>query len=1612
MAFQATNSSLAFAAEEILNSAAIKTKTKQSAKKLEARNEFLKQFCNSASMDEFAPFSADDAAINAIELWNFSLSLDTDQRTIRSRPCLGADEKDMQRHVFEIVGPDIPFLVDSAVAALVEAGVEITAIVHPVVDGSSLIQIHTPPLSNLRAAEIEKLLKLTFNDVSLATLDHDAMKKAMRDAAASILKMPVIEGRSSEELEEYANFLTWLEQDHFFFLGARTYSYSNNASSETGETTVLEPKIVGKGMGILQDVNRHVLSHGTEPAVLTPRIRSFLNEPSPIIVTKSNVRSRVHRRVYADYVGVKQLDKNGNVIGEIRFLGLFTAAAYTRMAKDVPLIRRKIQRVKEILDVGSSSYSTNALNNVLETYPRDELFQISEDDLARFSYSILSLYQRPRTRLFIRKDQFDRFVSALLFTPRDNYSPELRRQAHTAIAEAYEGRESAFYPSFNDGPLARVHFIIGLSPGHAEPDIDALDIKLRQMAESWEDGLARADRLLETPTPHLLGHHFNAAYKEAFAPEEAIKDLSLINNMKDDEEVLVRAYPSSKIGTTRCKIYRKNDVLELSDMVPVLENMGLRVLSETGFPIVSNADQDNRTTVWIHDLELQFSNPDTILDHKFEDAFVAVWNGHTEDDRFNQLVLHLGISWRQAALIRTLCRYRQQTGMDASQEVQINALVNHPEIASELVNLFDQRFDPSTGPENAAELKDRKIAGDLTSEAIVKALEHVSSLDDDRVLRRTMHLINAIQRTNFYQLTNDGVHYPHISIKIASQELEDLPAPKPFREIFVWSPVVEGVHLRFGPVARGGLRWSDRRDDFRTEVLGLVKAQQVKNAVIVPVGSKGGFFPKQLPTTGTREDFINGGIDAYKIFISALLQLTDNIKDGVAVRPQNVFAWDGDDPYLVVAADKGTATFSDIANGLSQAHEFWLDDAFASGGSVGYDHKKMGITARGAWEAVKRHFREMDKDIQNEPFTVIGIGDMSGDVFGNGMLLSKQTKLLAAFNHLHIFVDPSPDTATSYAERKRLFEMGRSSWTDYNSDLLSKGGKIFARADKSVELTPEIMEMTGLTEKSVTPGTLIRAILRMHAELLWFGGIGTYVKSEDEVHSQAGDKANDHLRLNGKELNVKVIGEGANLGVTQKGRIEFARNGGRINTDAIDNSAGVDSSDHEVNIKILLTEAINAGELKVENRDALLASMTDDVAEHVLVNNYDQTGALTIMESSAVADLDAHAQFMSTLEAEDKLNRAVEFLPDTDAIAALKEQGLGLTRPEMSVLLAYAKNDLFAAIVDSDAPDDPAFQEYLKTYFPAALNKYDIPRANHRLKREIIATRLANRLVNMTGPVYPYEMRDASSVNIGTLVRASEAARAIFGLDDLCDRIDALDNKAPAEAQTLMRREIIGTLRQLTAGLVQPILRGDELADLVTNYTKGVVTLQASLNSCLSQFVQERIRNRADGFIAAGAPEDIAMDAASIRILATAREAVDVSRKTGWDIIPTARIQHALDEVIGLDKMRAAVRDIQLDGHWERLALQRVGDALPAQQSALSELVIMHAQKDGHKPETLSFDTAKEAVEMWLAPLKVEVNRVTGPIDQFDASDSWTLAKLVLVGDALREFVQNSVDRV
>ncbi len=1601
---------LAFSREEFL--AAAKSISK-GAKALPADIAgFLDQYRADAFIDDFLTLSVEEAASLALDLWTLNKEYEAaGTRCIRTRRATGADGEPLRLDVAEIVGPDMAFLVGSAINACQEAKVEIRAVLHPVVEGPvgkrSAIQIHLPLLDDKLRADLQKRLEETFADVAVVNADFHAMREKMEGVSAELAIVKATGGKTSGEINEARAFLAWLGDENFTYLGARDYTFAKDAD---GRLAPEEPVVdEASGLGILRDPARNVLSRGAEPTMLTPTVRAFINEASPIIVAKASFVSRVHRRSHADYIGVKRYDARGEVIGETRFVGLFTSEAYTRAADEVPLIRRKIDNVKAAAPQGSR-FSAKQLDAVLKTYPRDELFQISEGDLQRISAGVLRLLLRPRTRLFIRRDRFDRYVSTLLYTPRDSYNSELRTRAHRMLADAYGGRTTAYYPSFGEGPLARVHLIIGLDPGHPEPDEDALDLQMRQLFETWEDALARVARSTGADQTLPVHAHFTTSYKEAFQPEEGLTDLLAIAGLASGKALRARVWgPEFEAGVSRVKIYHRDQPLDLAEIVPVLERMGLRVQAEVGYPIRFSAHEGGpEGAVYVHDLAIDRPAGQKRLDARFEQAFEAIWSRDTENDRFNSLVAALGTDWRSAALLRTLCRFRSQSGLDPSEAVQVRALADHPEISNNILKLFGVKFDPAS----RSDLDARKKAAAPVIAEIEKQLEAVATLDADRALRRLLSLVKACQRTNFYLRDAEKKPYRHIAIKIASREADPLPAPRPFREIFVWSPDVEGVHLRFGPVARGGLRWSDRRDDFRTEVLSLVKAQQVKNAVIVPLGSKGGFYPKSLPAKGTREEIQAAGISAYKTFVGALLQITDNIVDGKTAHPPGVVPWDGEDPYLVVAADKGTATFSDIANGLAADYSFWLGDAFASGGSVGYDHKRMGITARGAWEAVKRHFREMGRDTQSQPVTVIGIGDMSGDVFGNGMLLSKFISLRAAFDHRHIFLDPNPtDLEKTWNERMRMFDLARSSWADYDAKLISKGGGIFERSAKSIKLTPEVKALAGIAEDEVTPDALIKALLVAEADLLWFGGIGAYIKASTQSHADVGDKTNDILRVDAKDVKAKVIAEGANLGVTQAGRIEFARlgsggRGGRINTDAIDNSAGVDSSDHEVNIKILTAEAINQGALKSADRNALLASMTDEVGHLVLENNYDQTGALSMMQATAAADLDSHEALIDSLEAQGKLDRAVEGLPSTETFRRLREAGQGLTRPELAVIMAYAKLDLFASIVASSAPDDPAFEKLLVTYFPKELAKYEQARKRHRLRREIIATRLSNRIVNMTGASFAIQKRDAESIDAGQVSQAFEAAFSAFHLDELVERINSLDGKIPASAQTLMMVETAANLRMLASAFASdPELRRGSVAASLARYHDAIAEIRAILPTALSPLVAGRVEGRAEAYRGAGAPAEIAHDVALVRALASARETVDIASQTGWPLKATLFVQHQVGELLGLDRMRAAARDLQPRDQWDQLALQRVADDLPRRQTELSISAIRFAQQAGVSPYGIDRTSAGRLASDWIAPRRATADRLTQPMGAFDRQGGWSLAKLVLLGDAVREFV-------
>ncbi len=1528
----------------------------------------------------------------AKSLWEWSLTVDG--ADVRVRAPEGANDELLGHCVLEAVGPDRPFLVDSLLGACSDLGLEVLTLFHPIVEleagPRSLIQIHLPDLNDLEQERLLTEARATLHDVIMATSDYQDMRRRMREEIETLAACPHVEPRYKNEA---VAFLNWLGDERFVFLGVRSYTFQTDSD---GAVLPEEPDLVaGTNFGLLRDDRRNVLNRGDEPLLLTEEIGSFLAEPETLILAKATLVSRVHRRVACDYVGVKHYGPNGKVIGETRFLGLYTAEAYNESVRNIPLLRRRLERVLEILGALPGSHNEKAISNIIEGWPRDELFQTKSETLAPIMQGVLDLIARPRVRVFTRPDRFNRFVSTVVFIPRDAYDTGLRRQISETIETAWGGRMISFQPSFDGATMVRVLFQTALSASSPQPDSEQLEAQIAQLSRRWTDRfrdvLFTSDRSPEAQTlATLFTDGFNAAYREAFGPEEAIQDVDMLASLSEYHPVCLRAYRRSQDAPDRirAKAYSRDGAIALSDCVPVFERMGLFVEFETGYPVrpaqkpVAGAPDE----YWIHSLSMRQADGLALdldqIGEAFEDAFVAVWSGAAENDGFNALVFNAGLTWREAALCRALCAYRHQSGLDPARSTQIEALNANPELAQSLIALFTARFDPRFEGDRA------EVCSDLQSQ-ILEGLKSVPSLDHDRIIRRLDELIMATQRTNFFQQDPSGKPHPFISFKIASRELLDLPDPKPYREIFVDSPQVEGVHCRFGPVARGGLRWSDRRDDFRTEVLGLVKAQQVKNAVIVPVGSKGGFYPKQLPSGGSREAVRDAGIAAYKTFITSLLGLTDNLIDGTVQPPTDTVIHDGDDPYLVVAADKGTATFSDIANEISTSQGFWLGDAFASGGSAGYDHKKMGITARGAWEAVKRHFREIGKDIQSEPFTVIGCGDMSGDVFGNGMLLSKQIRLQAAFNHLHIFVDPDPqDPETLWAERQRLFDLPRSSWMDYDQSLISQGGGVFDRSAKAISLTPEMKTLTGLTADTVTPDELIHALLKSPCELLWFGGIGTYIKASHETDVDAGDRANDAVRIDAKDLSARVIGEGANLGLTQAARIEAALHKVRVNSDAIDNSAGVDSSDHEVNIKILCTEAIRQGALPSGERNVLLASMTDDVAAHVLQHNYAQTGALSLAEKSAKRDHDALERLMVRLEARDVLDREVEGLPSTALMAQFKQDGRALTRPEIAVLMAWTKIVLFDDLVESDLPDDPYFTGTLEGYFPEALRKYADTMQAHRLKREIICTVLANRIVDINGPVFLLRLREQTGASNPEIVAAFETAYALLNASDLRAQNDALDTHVPAQRQIALQSVLADALAKFTRGILKNRHTG-AVGDRIVALTSSRDTLAKISLEELSAYERAVYQRRANQLSRDGVPVSLAEQFAQTRLIADAPLITRLATESGHAPQDATDAYLAVGDVLSLDRLRfAAVQAINDMPYWDRLATRGLIGELELLQADATKLAL-----------------SAQSITAWSEKFENERQLLLEDIKTFTGSKP-NFAQFALATDAVRKFMQ------
>ena len=1182
------------------------------------------------------------------------------------------------------------------------------------------------------AADIARVLV----DVRAAVEDWSKMQSRVREIVAELdLRPPPL---PADELTEGKAFLNWLADDHFTLLGYRCHDL---VTVDGADALRIVP---GSGLGILRETGGREVAASF--AALPQEQRQYARVRDLLIITKANSRSTVHRPGYLDYVGVKRYDAKGEVCGEHRFLGLYTSTAYSAKPSEIPLLRRKTANIIAHAGLSPGSHAGKALANILDTYPRDELLQTRDEDLYATALGILHLGDRQRFRLFVRRDPFGRFLSCLIFAPRENYTTELRQKWQAILMQAFNGLGAEFNVHLSESMLARILMTIRTTPGNVPPfDVRELEARLAAAARRWEDDLrdaliaaqgeGRGNELYRT-----FGSAFPAGYRDGVAARAAVPDIALMAGLSADTPLALSLYRPLEAapGVLRFKLFHRGSPVPLSDSLPMLERMGLKVLDERPHRITPQGTEP----VWMHDFGMQTAVADAeveidALHQIFEDAFARVFRGEVENDDFNRLVLAARLPADEIVVLRAYAKYLRQVGFPLSQAFVEATLAAHADIARMLIDLFKLRFDPGL-PESAQSKVIAKI------QQIDDALDKVENLSEDRVLRHYLMLILATTRTNFWRRDAQGRRRSFLSFKFDPAKVPGLPEPKPMFEIFVYATRFEGVHLRGGKVARGGLRWSDRPEDFRTEVLGLVKAQMVKNIVIVPVGSKGGFVLKKAPPASDREGFMKEGIACYQDYLRGLLDLTDNRVGDAIVPPPQVRRHDADDPYLVVAADKGTATFSDYANAISKEYGFWLGDAFASGGSVGYDHKAMGITARGAWESAKRHFRELGVDIQTTDFTVAGIGDMSGDVFGNGMLLSRHVKLLAAFDHRHIFLDPSPDTEASFNERERLFKLPRSSWADYDAKLISAGGGVHPRSAKSIAITPEVKSALGIAADTLTPTELANAILKAPVDLIYNGGIGTYVKAATETHAQVGDRANDALRVNGSELRCKVFVEGGNLGATQLGRVEYAQAGGRINTDAIDNSAGVDTSDHEVNIKILLGMAIAEGELTEKQRNSTLAAMTDDVAALVLRDNYFQTQVISVTGRIAPLLLDAQGRFMQYLEKRGRLNRAIEYLPDDEELSARRARGEGLTSPERSVMLAYSKMWLYDEMLESKLPDDPWVETALVRYFPRALQaKYAAYMSRHALKREIIATHVVNSMLNRVGQhVRPSPRRD------------------------------------------------------------------------------------------------------------------------------------------------------------------------------------------------------------------------------------------------------------------------------
>ena len=1530
---------------------------------------FVHQFYEKMPVSDLEKLEAKHAVAVAASAFEFAQARKAGEPKIRIfSPVKKTHGYDGKYTVVELLNSDMPFLVDSLSAELSRQGFHIRETIHPIfhvtrdakgklvalaeeagAKSAAESLIHFEISAQVGANEAKELLaglEWTLANTRAAVEDWQNIARKAEQAIADLKKSEA--HFPKKEVEEVRDFLRWLLDRNFVFLGYAEYDFFDTKGKE--KLTVVPNSKLGVLKLVVMDEQA---PQGLE--TLPAEVRHFLLVPQIMEITKANRRSAVHRAVPMDYIGLKRFDTKGKVIGEVRFLGLFTSNVYYQSAAEIPVARQKVTEVLRRSAFTPVSHDGKTLKAILEFLPRDEIFQMTEDDLFETSMGILALEAKPSVRLFVRRDAFERFISAMVFVPRERFSTQLRHQIQSLLEKAFGGVTSSFNTQITDAPLARLHLIVKTNPGEIpQVDISVLEKQVAQLAYLWSDLLyealaehsgEKAEKLLRTyaaafPQSYISRYNANSAAFDIDKIEQSLASGSLALELWQ--------YKAEASDFVHLKIYSPSEEIALSDILPMLENAGFRVIEEQPFLITPQGAGD----VWIRDFKLQASGEILAGLEKIkpliEEALIKVWRGEMENDRFNALVLRAGLSWRQVVVVRAYAKYLRQVGFAYSQPAIEQALNQNPQIARNIVALFEARFSLTEKQRDAKQVK--------VEAQIEEQLGAVSNVVEDRILRRYVQLIAATLRTNFFQPEKHV-----LSFKFDSAQVPELPLPRPFAEIFVYGTRVEGIHLRGGKVARGGLRWSDRHEDFRTEILGLMKAQMVKNSVIVPVGSKGGFVVKRPPQTGGREAQLQEGIACYTAYLRGLLDITDNIVAGKIKPPAQVVRHDGDDPYLVVAADKGTATFSDIANSVSAEYAFWLGDAFASGGSAGYDHKKMAITARGAWVSVVRHFSELGVDIAKEEFTAVGIGDMAGDVFGNGMLLSENLKLVAAFNHMHIFIDPTPVAKSSFKERQRLFDLPRSSWTDYNAKLISKGGGIYERSAKAISLSKEAQTALGIGKASLTPDELIKAILMAPVDLLWNGGIGTYVKAEDETHEQVGDRGNNAVRVNGKELRCKIVGEGGNLGFTQRGRIEYARSGGSINTDAIDNSGGVDCSDHEVNIKIAFSQEISKGKLTVAARDKQLVAMTEEVAQLVLKDNMLQTQAISITQRRGFDLLESQARLMRTLERAGHLDRAIEFLPSEKQLGELRANQKGLTRPEIAVLLSYSKMVLYRDLLDSTLPDEAYFVSDLKRYFPQAMQKnFASAIESHPLRREIIATVATNSLVNRAGITFYSDIAEDMGASARDVAAAYTIARDAFGLRNMWKMMEALGSTVAVETQVEMYALLDKFLRRVTVWL----LRNLPLPLSIDAISKEILPGVAEFEKCKLKLHSDTTRHAAEKLSAylqeRAVPKALAEQMASLELMESAFDVIAVARSHRLSVEEVGKLYFQIGARLHLGWLRIKASRVLPSSPWERIALAAVIGDVYDEQRRLTSAVI---------------DEGKKGFEGWLAKQAENIRR-------------------------------------